>query len=115
MLQSDGSLGDVIESARTGLAMLDRRLADADQEFLHEIGDAAVMAIAVLERIDSLRSRIDEASQHCSPESPVQGREFARMLISHQRELSETIRQSKAAIELKTAALQRLSRMYQHR
>lgn len=114
MLHSDGSLGDVIESARVGLAMVDRRLADADQELLHEIGDAAALAMAVIAKIESVRNQIDEESQYCSLESAAQGREFARVLISHQREVSEIVRESRVAIALKTAALQRLSSMYQH-
>lgn len=111
MLDSDAPLGDVIESARRALALAERRLADADQELAHELADAVMLAAAVIGRLDAVQAEFEEAADN-PIESAAQGREYSRLLISSQREVSQIVRESVAQIGVKAIALQRLNIMY---
>jgi len=112
MLSGIGSLGDVIELARVGLASRDRILADADTALIEALSDASSVAVTAVQRIDAMRADIEEAVATRATDTPEEAREFARSLIVKQRELTQLIGDTQRTLEAKMPVLQRLNASY---
>jgi hypothetical protein len=113
MLHSDDSLSDVIESARTALARRDKALADADKDLNIALREAGRVAVVAAQRLDAVRAEIDAAVLTQAVGAPLEGRRFARFLLTSQQLITDIVTQSKSEVEAKTAVLQQLRFHYQ--
>lgn len=100
-------VGQALASARSALAARDRELADADRELSEVIAGAYATATAAIRRLEEINSDIDAVAADPIGTAP-QGREFARDLLSRQRELLDIVSAAKADVATKVTALQQL-------
>jgi hypothetical protein len=108
MLHPDGSLSDVIELARTAVALRDRILSDADHDLNAALCDAGQVALTAVEKLDAMRAEIAAAVSMHALGIPLDGRQFARFLLARQHLIADIVMQSKSNVEAKTAVLQQL-------
>jgi hypothetical protein len=114
MLYPDDSLSDVIESARTALAMRDRVLSDADNDLNTALREAGRVALVAVRRLEAVRAEIDAAVSAQNLGIPLEGRQFAKFLLSRQHLIADIVSQSRSDVEARTAALQQLRFNYAH-
>ncbi|MCV7344531.1 DUF4226 domain-containing protein [Mycolicibacterium rhodesiae] len=112
MAEHAGASAEALESARSLLAARDRDLADADAELAEVVSAAHAAATEAIRKLDAINAEIETAVAQSTVTAPVEGREFARFLLTKQREISEVLISARAEADAKTVVLQRLADRY---
>lgn len=101
-----------LASAGSALDERGQRLSDADREFNELLRDAHALSATAAGRLDRIAAQIESAVQSHGADSPIEGREFSRILLEMHREIIAVIEQARADIEVKTVALQAMTDQY---
>ena len=100
-------------AARALLAARGRDLAEADAELAEVVSGAYAAATEAIRKLNSVGAEIETAVAEHAVSGPAEGREFARLLLAKQREISDIVLAARAEADAKVVELQRLLNRYQ--
>ncbi len=113
MAEHVGASGEALEAARSLLAARDRDLAEADAELVEVVSGAYAAATEAIRKLDAVGTEIETAVAGQAVAGPAEGREFARLLLAKQREISDILLAARADADAKVVEFQRLLDRYQ--
>lgn len=110
---------DPTEDARSvavaTLAERARDLSEADRELSDLLLETHELSTVAVARLDQISAHIESTVRADPTASPVEAREFSRLLLDKHREIIAIVEQARADVEAKTIALQALSDRYRLR
>ncbi|MFN8087513.1 MAG: DUF4226 domain-containing protein [Mycobacterium sp.] len=110
---------DPTEDARSAavatLAERGQDLSDADRALSDLLCEAHELSATAVARLDQISAHIESTVRADPTASPVEAREFSRLLLDKHREIIAIVEQARADVEAKTIALQALSDRYRLR
>jgi hypothetical protein len=112
MAEHVGASADALASARSLLAARDRELAQADAELVEAVSSAHAAATEAIRKLDSIHAEIEAAVARQAVTAPIEGRDFARFLLTKQREISDILTAARAESDAKVVVVQRLVEQY---
>ncbi len=113
MAEHVGASGEALVAARALLAARGRDLAEADAELAEVVSGAYAAATEAIRKLNSVGAEIETAVAEHAVSGPAEGREFARLLLAKQREISDIVLAARAEADAKVVELQRLLNRYQ--
>lgn len=108
---SDPSEG-AFASAGSALAERGQRISEADREFNGLLREAHAVSATAIARLDQIAAQIESGVQTHGADSPVEAREFSRLLLEKHREIIAVVEQARADVDVKTVALQTMIDRY---
>jgi len=112
MSHRTGPMGDGFESAVSALAARSEDLAEADRELGRLLGEAHAIAIAAIGRLARIEAQLETAVNDHAVDSPLEGREFSRLLLSKNREIIDVVARARSEVDAKTVELQQMIDRY---
>ena len=101
--------------ADSALAERGQDLSDADRDLNDLLREAHELSATAVARLDRIPAPIESKAQANPAGSPVEAREFSRLLLEGHREIIAIVEQARADAEAKAIALQALSDRYRPR
>lgn len=115
MAEEAGRTIDAVAARLNSVTERDTALSDADRRLAEVVAGAHAVAVAALERLNSIQAEIDTAvavPAAFAMDTPAGALEFQRFLLSKQHEIVAVVSRAADEAEAKAAALQQLLDSY---